>query len=137
MRQIPLGEIRNYIASGAERLDHLAGFLEKLPAGSLTLAQWYGYGTGCAVGLAVRIDPWFSAQGLRLEDAGNLKECRPVFAGHEGWAAVAAFFDLSVDAATALFGRAAYGGDVSPHPRLMARRVRQHLVHATDAVLAA
>ena len=135
MRQIPRGDIRNHVASGAERLDHLAGFLEKLPAGSLTLAQWYGYGTGCAIGLAARLDPWFSAQGLHLEDTGNLKECQPVFDGHEGWEAVAAFFGLTIETATILFGRAAYGGEVRPHPRLMARRLRQHLV--TDAVLAA
>ena len=43
-------DIPTYHASGRERLEHLADFLEDLGPDSLTFGFWYGQGKGCAVG---------------------------------------------------------------------------------------
>lgn len=121
-----LDRIRSFRASGAQRLAQLAAFVETLPPGKLTLAQWYARGRGCAVGLAAR-DPWFQAQGLRLEGVGSPGECRPAFGDLGDWAAVTAFFELTPEAARQLFDRQGYGGELRPKPRQMAEQIRRHL----------
>ena len=120
-------DIPTYDASGFERLERLASFLDDLSADALTFCCWYSQGKGCAVGLAAAMNPWFKAQGLRLESAESLKECRPVYRSHSDWQAVAAFFALSNEDARALFDRGGYDGQVRPHPRQVARKIRNHL----------
>ena len=44
----PPQNIPQFVASGSERLEQLAAFVEGLPAGKLTFARWYGHGRGCA-----------------------------------------------------------------------------------------
>ena len=83
MRYVAPGDIPRYEASGQERLSHLVAFLETVQPGRLTFTRWFGDGRGCAVGLAAAFDPWFQAQGLRLEQDESLKDCRPVFRGCE------------------------------------------------------
>ena len=120
-------DIPAYHASGAERLERLASFLEELSADALTFCCWYSQGKGCAVGLAAALNPWFKAQGLRLDSAESVKDCRPVYRNHSDWQAVAAFFDLTNEDARGLFDRGGYGGQVHPHPRQVARKIRTYL----------
>ena len=120
-------EIPRYGASGAERLAMLADFVETLPPGKLTFARWYGQRRGCAVGLAAAQDPWFAAQGLRLEREESLKDCRPCYAGRSDWAAVVAFFEVSHTDARELFDRVGYGGEICPAPARVAVRIRDYL----------
>ena len=114
-------------ASGRERLAALADFVESLPPGTLTFSRWYGQGRGCAVGLAAAREPWFAAQGLRLEREDSLKDCRPSYAGLSDWDAVAAFFELTPEAARRLFDRAGYDGQIQPKPEAVALNVRRYL----------
>lgn len=130
-------DIAAHRASGSERLERLAAFLEELPADSLTFCCWYDRGKGCAVGLAAALDPWFKAQGLRLEGVESVKECRPVYRSRSDWAAVTAFFGLTGEDARALFDRGGYGGEVRPHPRQVARRIRMHLSRAESMAIPA
>ncbi|MEM7223954.1 MAG: hypothetical protein AAF495_13300 [Pseudomonadota bacterium] len=129
-------EIPGYHAPGRERLAEMARFLESLPHGKLTFAQWYGHGRGCAVGLAAR-DPWFMAQGLGLEAPDSLKDCRPVFGGRCDWSAVTAFFAISEAEAKALFTRNGYDGEVTPDPSRVAAKIRRHLSLAGTPALTA
>ena len=122
-------EFPRYRASGTERLGAMARFLERLPRDKLTFAHWYGHGRGCAVGLAAR-DPWFLAQGLSLEAPDSLKDCQPVFGRLRDWRAVSEFFEIGEGAARALFTRSGYDGEVTPDPRRVAAKIRQHLARA-------
>ena len=114
-------------ARGPERLAALATFLDALPPKRLTLCLWFRNGRGCAVGLAAATEPWFQAQGLRLEDIDRPSLCRPVYQGKTDWDAVSAFFDLSYEQAQGLFSAAAYKDVRQPVPRLIAARIRRHL----------
>ena len=122
-------DIARYRASGRERLRAMARFLEGLPRDKLTFAHWYGYGRGCAVGLAAR-EPWFMAQGLTLEAPDSLKDCQPAFGGLRDWRAVTAFFGIGEAEAKALFTRSGYDGEVMPDPRRVAAKIRRHLASA-------
>jgi hypothetical protein len=105
-----------HVASGRERLLMLADFVETLPAERLSLTRWFGFGKGCAVAWAAT-DPWFRAQGLRLEEADSVSGCRPEYRRRLGTAA-----------GTGAAGR--------PHPRLP-RRTRGGLTpqnHARPAL---
>ncbi len=118
-------EIPNYAASGRERLEHLADFLDCLAPEKLTFGFWYDQGKGCAVGLAAAMNPWFRAQGLRLEDEDSLKDCHPVYSRATDWRAISAFFEISPTDARRLFHQAGYGGDLRPHPARIAEKVRE------------
>lgn len=120
-------EIPTTLASGRERLSHLAEFLDRLAPEKLSLTRWYGDGIGCAVGLAAALDPWFKAQGVRLADKDDLKQCRPVYQGKTDWRAVASFFQIGVDEAAHLLGRQSYAKQARPHPSRMAARIRAYL----------
>ena len=128
-------EIPRYQASGQERLERLAAFLEAVPPGLLTFTRWYGDGRGCAVGLAAAADPWFKAQGLRLESDVNMKECRPAYRQATDWQAVTSFFEIAFDDARLLFGRAGYPAATGLHPRVVADRVRGYLARQSVAAL--
>ncbi len=136
MRYTAPGDIRRYEADGRERLDRLAAFLDEVQPGRLTFTRWFGDGRGCAVGLAAAYDPWFQAQGLRLESDDSLRECRPVFDGAKDWQAVSKFFDISFDDARWLFGRSGYEAAIRLHPRLVAERVRGYLARASQELVA-
>ena len=120
-------EIPTYLASGRERLSHLAEFLDGLAPEKLSLTRWYGDGIGCAVGLATALDPWFKAQGVRLADKDDVAQCRPVYQGKTDWRAVASFFQIGVNEAAHLFGRRSYAKQAQPHPSRMATRIRAYL----------
>lgn len=122
-----LDRVSSYQASGSERLEQLAAYVESLPPGRLTLACWYGQGHGCAIGLGAAGDPWFQAQGLRLEGVGSLSDCRPTYRGQSDWGAVAAFFELSMAEARQLFDRRGYDGELRPKPQMVAEKIRRHL----------
>lgn len=124
-------EITRYRAPGPERLERLAGFLDTLPEGLLTFTRWYGHGRGCAVGLAAHDDLWMQAQGLGLERGTQTRMSYPVYDGLSDWPAVAAFFDLSLDAAQELFSVRGYDGNLRPPPREIAARIRIHLQQDT------
>lgn len=117
-------EIASYRASGHERLEQLAEFLECLSPEQLTFARWYGQGKGCAVGLAAAMHPWFQAQGLRLEQRESLKDCHPVYSRSTDWRAISAFFEISNRQAQQLFHQTGYDGELRPHPERIARKVR-------------
>ena len=119
--------LRNYRASGEERLAHLARYLETISHDRLTFSWWYGHGKGCAVALAAAEDPWFQAQGLALEDGDKLTECHPVYDGATEWRALARFFDLGVEDLRRLFDRSGYDGNVRPHPLEIAAKIRSLL----------
>lgn len=120
-------DIPNFRASGRDRLNRLADFLDNVPAGMLTFTRWYGDGHGCAVGLAAAQDPWFQAQGLTLAGFGKLKECRPVYEGLSEWPAVAEFFDISIAEALEFFTAGGYGGEVRPPAHDIVQKLRAHL----------
>ena len=121
------GEIRTYVAPGSERLERLASILDTLPPERLTFSRWYGDGKGCAIGLAATIDPWFQAQGLRLEHDHSLKDCHPVYDGATDWSAAASFFELSHKELRDLFDQTGYDGEMRPHPQRVASRIRKLL----------
>lgn len=129
--------IPQFVASGSERLEQLAAFVESLPAGELTFSRWYGHGRGCAVGLAAAGHPWFLAQGLRLEGGDSLKDCRPIYGTASDWAAVAAFFDLSPGEARRLFDREGYGGRIRPTPKEVAGKIRAYLANSRAEAVSA
>ena len=128
-------EIPTYIATGHERLAHLAAFLDTLPPVKLTLSRWFGHGKGCAVGLAVASDPWFHAQGLHLERADSLKDCRPVYHRRADWRAVESFFEIGLEDARQLFQQAGYDGDMRPHPKRVAAKIREYLESSEQAAV--
>ena len=129
--------IPQFVASGSERLEQLAAFVENLPAGKLTFSRWYGHGRGCAVGLAAAGHPWFLAQGLRLEGGDSLKDCRPIYGTASDWAAVAAFFELSPGDARQLFDREGYGGRIRPAPQEVAGKIREYLASSKAEAVSA
>ena len=49
--------IPRHVASGSERLEYLASFLEGASPERVTFSRWYGSGKGCAVGLAAVQEP--------------------------------------------------------------------------------
>ncbi len=130
-------DIPRYEASGRERLERLAAFLDTVPAGLLTFTRWYGDGRGCAIGLAAATDPWLKAQGLRLERDLCPKDCRPAYGEANDWHAVTSFFDIAFDDARLLFGRAGYPAATRLHPRVVAQRIRAYLARRTVTVPAA
>jgi hypothetical protein len=121
--------VKTHVATGRERLNMLAEFVETLPPERLSLTRWFGFGKGCAVAWAAT-DPWFRAQGLRLEDSDSLAECRPEFKDRTDWAAVATFFEITIQEAQQLFGGAR---GLSPAPAALATRIRAFLAERTAA----
>jgi hypothetical protein len=121
--------VKTHVATGRERLNMLAEFVETLPPERLSLTRWFGLGKGCAVAWAAT-DPWFRAQGLRLEDSDSLAECRPEFKDRTDWAAVATFFEITIQEAQQLFGGAR---GLSPAPAALATRIRAFLAERTAA----
>jgi len=118
-----------HVASGRERLSMLADFVETLPAERLSLTRWFGFGKGCAVAWAAT-DPWFRAQGLRLEEADSLAGCRPEYRQRTDWAAVASFFEITPAEAQMLFGG---GSGLRPEPTALAGRIRSFLAERAAA----
>ena len=118
-----------HAASGRERLEMLAAFVETLPAERLTLTRWFGFGKGCAVAWAAN-DPWFRAQGLRLEDSEDVARCRPQFRQRSDWDAVAGFFEISTADAQRLLGGAS---GLRPDPAELAGRIRAFLAERAAA----
>ena len=112
-----------HVATGRERLSMLADFVEALPAERLSLTRWFGFGKGCAVAWAAT-DPWFRAQGLRLQEADSIAGCRPEYRERTDWAAVASFFEITQPEAQMLFGG---GSGLRPNPSALARRIRSFL----------
>ena len=137
MKNMRRADIPQYSASGRERLQHLAEFLDNVPYGMLTFTRWYGDRSGCAVGLAAACDPWFQAQGLNLIGDGRLNECRPAFEDHSEWPAVVRFFDISLGVALDLFTAGGYGGNMRPEPSAVAEKIRAHLAECPAEVVAA
>lgn len=128
-----VGDISRYDASGRERLSELATFLEDLPADRLTFTRWFGEGRGCAVGLAAAQNPWFQAQGLRLEEDPTGKTCWPVFDGDSDRTAVAKFFGLSQEEVRTLLDPEGYDGMLDPHPKAVAKKIREFLAEFVPA----
>ena len=127
-------EVPQYQASGAERLAQLATFADDLAPSQFNLSCWYSRGKGCAVGLAAANEPWFQAQGLRLEAQDSLKDCRPVYQGAKDWDAVAAFFEISLTEARQLFQREAATGGLHPDPKRIVAKIRAFLAEQRVAV---
>jgi hypothetical protein len=135
MKAANVNTLPRYQASGIERLRRLADFVETLPREKLTFGCWFGFGKGCAVGWAAQ-DPWFQAQGLKLEEDARLAACRPAYAGRTDWAAVTRFFEIDMATARTLFDAFGYGREAVPAPRDMAERIRRHIQkHVADAAL--
>ena len=120
-------EIVKYDAPGRERLQELATFLDEIPADRLTFTRWYAQGKGCAVGLAAALNPWFRAQGLRLEQDNSGRNCWPVFGAQSDRAAVARFFGLSLAQVSELLDPVGYEGALEPHPKAVGRKIRHFL----------
>ena len=120
-----------YRATGRERLSALVSFVEALPPDQITLRFWFSDGRGCAVGLAAT-DPWFQAQGLRLENVDQLARCHPVYLGRTDWDAVAAFFELTIDQCRSLFAAEIYRCNPESLPQIMADRIKRHLAPASS-----
>ena len=118
-----------HVASGRERLAMLAEFVQTLPEERLSLTRWFGFGKGCAVAWATT-DPWFRAQGLRLEAADSVAGCRPEYRQRTDWAAVATFFEISEADAQRLLGGAA---GLKPDPAALAARIRGFLAERAAA----
>jgi len=118
-----------HVASGRERLLMMADFVETLPAERLSLTRWFGFGKGCAVAWAAT-DPWFRAQGLRLEEADSVSGCRPEYRRRTDWAAVASFFEITEADARTLFGGAS---GLRPEPAQLAGRIRAFLAERAAA----
>lgn len=114
--------------TGPARLATLASFLQTVPEDRLTLSYWFNEGRGCAVGLAAATQPWFRAQGLRLEDRDLPVTCRPVYRGLSDWEAVAAFFDISLEQAGWLFLSRSYTASEQPLPERIAGRIWEFLL---------
>jgi hypothetical protein len=109
-----------HVATGRERLSMLANFVETLPPERLSLTRWFGFGKGCAVAWAAT-DPWFRAQGLRLQEPDSIADCRPQYRERTDWAAVASFFEITQPEAQSLFGG---GSGLRPDPSALAGRIR-------------
>ena len=127
MQSRAFDDIARYDASGSERLAELAAFLDELPADRLTFTRWYGEGKGCAVGLAAAHNPWFQAQGLRLEQNAAGQICWPVYGGLSDRAAVGKFFGLDQSQLKDLLDPVGYKGSLDPHPKSVASKIRAFL----------
>lgn len=127
-------DIARYRASGPERLQRLAAFLDTLPEGMLTFTRWYAHGHGCAVGLAAHDDIWMQAQGLRLEQGAQSRMSYPAYEGLTDWPAVAAFFDIPLETAQALFSVHGYADNLRPSPHEIAARIRSKLKEDVRAI---
>ena len=118
-----------HVATGRERLSMLADFVETLPPERLSLTRWFGFGKGCAVAWAAT-DPWFRAQGLRLQEPDSIAGCRPEYRERTDWAAVASFFEITQPEAQMLFGG---GSGLRPNPSALAGRIRSFLYERVAA----
>lgn len=133
MKQRARDDIPVHEATGRERLQELAEFLDQLPADRLTFSCWYTRGKGCAVGLAAAQNPWFQAQGLHLESDKGDGACWPVYGGRTDRAAVADFFAISLADVRDLFDPHGYQGAQEPHPKRVASKIRGFLRRNTAA----
>ena len=122
MKYMTPRDIPQYQASGRERLEALAAFVEGLSADWVSFANW----RSCLVGLAAK-DPWFVAQGLSLEYDERVDECRPAYAGRTDWMAVSIFFEIGVENARQLLDPSGYNGDLHPSRTDVAHRLRSYL----------
>jgi len=122
MKYMTPRDIPQYQASGRERLEALAAFVEGLSADWVSFANW----RSCIVGLAAK-DPWFVAQGLSLEYDERVDECRPAYAGRTDWMAVSKFFEIGVDNARQLLDPSGYNGELHPSRSDVAHKLRSHL----------
>jgi hypothetical protein len=122
MKYMTPRDIPQYQASGRERLEALAAFVEGLSADWVSFANW----RSCIVGLAAK-DPWFVAQGLSLEYDERVGECRPAYAGRTDWMAVSKFFEIGVDNARQLLDPSGYNGELHPSRSVVAHKLRSHL----------
>ncbi len=122
MKYMTPRDIPQYQASGRERLEALAAFVEGLSADWVSFANW----RSCIVGLAAK-DPWFVAQGLSLEYDERVGECRPAYAGRTDWMAVSKFFEIGVDNARQLLDPSGYNGELHPSRPDVAHKLRSHL----------
>ena len=116
-----------------ERLLELAAFLDELPADRLTFTCWYARGKGCAVGLAAATNPWFQAQGLRLESDNGRGGYWPAYCGRTDRAAVSEFFGISLAEVRELFDPHGYQGAREPHPKRVATKIRRFLQQQSAA----
>ena len=125
MEYKPPRDIPQHQASGRERLEALAAFVEGLSADWVSFANWQS----CVVGLAAK-DPWFVAQGLSLEYDARVDECRPAYGGRTDWMAVSIFFEISVENAKQLLDPSGYNGALHPSPSDVARKLCSYLASA-------
>ncbi len=122
MKYMTPRDIPQYQASGRERLEALAAFVEGLSADWVSFANW----RSCLVGQAAK-DPWFVAQGLSLEYDERVNECGPAYAGRTDWMAVSKFFEISVENARQLLDPSGYDGELHPSRTDVAHKLRSHL----------
>ena len=122
MKYMTPRDIPQYQASGRERLEALAAFVEGLSADWVSFANW----RSCLVGQAAK-DPWFVAQGLSLEYDERVNECRPAFAGRTDWMAVSKFFEISVENARQLLEPSGYDGELHPSRTDVVHKLRSYL----------
>ncbi len=122
MKYMTPRDIPQHQASGRERLEALAVFVEGLSADWVSFANW----RSCLVGLAAK-DPWFVAQGLSLEYDERVNECRPAYAGRTDWMAVSKFFEISVENARQLLDPSGYDGELHPSRSDVAHKLRSYL----------
>jgi len=127
--------LRNYGAGGAERLAHLADFLDTVDPKRVTFSFWYDCngGAGCPVGIAAAEEPWFQAQGLTLSRGDKLSENHPVYDGATEWRALTRFFEIGIEELRRMFDRTGYNGNVRPHPLEVAGKIRSFLAVKVEA----
>jgi hypothetical protein len=127
--------LKSYGASGAERLAHLADFLDTVDPRRVTFSFWYDSesGGGCPVGIVAAEEPWFQAQGLTLSRGERLSDCHPVYDGATEWRALARFFEIGIEDLRHLFDRSGYDANVRPHPREVAGKIRAFLAAKVEA----
>jgi hypothetical protein len=121
-------EIPRHRATGRERLERLAVFLEQLSDRHVSFDSW----RTCAVGLAAN-DPWFLAQGLALQHDDRRDEWRPAYAGRTDWIAVSKFFEISVGESRQLLDSSGYDGEMRSGRTSMIEKIRRHLAAAPVA----
>lgn len=117
--------------------------LPSLTDKNFNLSEWFhDYGetrgtVACAVGWAAS-DPWFNAEGLKLEPysgmTGNDMKT-PTFIDADGWkyrgySAVNYFFDIEGDTSSWLFSYPAYDPEDVRNPLAVAKRIREFVSNA-------
>ncbi len=122
MKYMTPRDIPQYQASGRERLEASAAFVEGLSADWVSFANW----RSCLVGQAAK-DPWFVAQGLSLEYDKRVDACGPAYAGRTDWMAVSKFFEISVENARQLLEPSGYDGELHPSRSDVAHKLRSYL----------